>query len=75
MINSFSQEGRYIVARDFLSVKTWDTHMNSQPIKTIPVNTYLRPALAELYEKDCMFDKFRVISSCDGSKYLTGSYR
>ena len=45
-----TNDGRYIIARDYLSIKIWDSHMSNKPIKNIPVNNYLRPALTQLYE-------------------------
>lgn len=33
-----------------------------------------RPKLNELYESDCIFDKFRVAASRDGRQIITGSY-
>ena len=34
--------------------------MEAHPVKVIPVHEYLRPKLVELYESDCIFDKFEV---------------
>ena len=45
-----TSDGRFIIARDYLSIKIWDSHMSNKPIKNIPVNNYLRPALTQLYE-------------------------
>jgi serine/threonine-protein phosphatase 2A regulatory subunit B len=71
----FTGDGRYIVARDYLSVKVWDLHMERAPVRVIPVHEYLRPKLSELYESDCIFDKFRVAASGgSGRQILTGSY-
>ncbi len=70
----YSADGRYLIARDFLSVKVWDTHMSNKPVKSIPVNSYLRPALTQLYDTGCMFDKFGMAVSPDGSRFLAGSY-
>jgi serine/threonine-protein phosphatase 2A regulatory subunit B len=72
---SFTADGRHVIARDYLSMKIWDLRMNNEPVKKIPVNSYLHPALNDLYENQCMFDKFRVVSSYDGSKVIAGSYR
>lgn len=43
----FSRDGRYIVARDYMSLKIWDLHMEREPVVTIPVGEKLRPILAE----------------------------
>ena len=33
----FSPDGRYIVSRDYLTLKVWDVNMESRPVQTIPV--------------------------------------
>lgn len=37
--------------------------MESRPLRVIPVHEHLRPRLMDLYESDCIFDKFEVSSS------------
>lgn len=54
----FSHDGRYILSRDYLSLKIWDVNMDSKPVKTIPIHDHLRGKLCDLYENDCIFDKF-----------------
>lgn len=34
-----SNSGRYMISRDYLSVKVWDLHMETKPIETYPVST------------------------------------
>ena len=34
----FSNSGRYMISRDYLSVKVWDLHMESKPIETYTVS-------------------------------------
>jgi len=117
----FTRDGRYIVSRDYLSIKVrarpradvrslplscylprrfrgmpcltcyfllrlcvhrlsppsqvWDLAMESRPLRVIPVHEFLRPKLVELYESDCIFDKFEVSTAgSDGSSVMTGSY-
>jgi len=70
----FSRDGRYILSRDYLSLKVWDVNMDSQPVATFPIHDYLRPKLCDLYENDCIFDKFEGIWGPTGSTVLTGSY-
>ncbi|KAG9001467.1 protein phosphatase 2A regulatory subunit cdc55 [Tulasnella sp. JGI-2019a] len=70
----FSRDGRYILARDYLSLKIWDVNMESKPIKTINIHDHLRGKLCDLYENDCIFDKFECTFSGDGKQVLTGSY-
>ncbi|EPS37254.1 hypothetical protein H072_9088 [Dactylellina haptotyla CBS 200.50] len=70
----FSADGRYILSRDYLTVKIWDVNMERQPIKTIPIHEHLRPRLCDTYENDSIFDKFEVVFSGDGKNVMTGSY-
>ncbi|CAH0476446.1 unnamed protein product [Peronospora belbahrii] len=70
----FSPDGRYIIARDFLTLKVWDINMNSRPVQTINIHEHLRPRLGDLYESDCIFDKFECAVSGDGYNFITGSY-
>ncbi|XP_045147308.1 serine/threonine-protein phosphatase 2A 55 kDa regulatory subunit B delta isoform [Echinops telfairi] len=71
---SFSHSGRYMMTRDYLSVKVWDLHMESRPVETYQVHEYLRGKLCSLYENDCIFDKFECCWSGDDSAIMTGSY-
>jgi hypothetical protein len=70
----FSNDGRYILSRDYLTVKIWDVNMERTPVKTIPIHEHLRPRLCDTYENDSIFDKFEVVFSGDGSNVMTGSY-
>ncbi len=65
----FSHDGRYILSRDYLSLKIWDINMESKPIKTIPIHDHLRGKLCDLYENDCIFDKFECVWGGD-DKYV-----
>ncbi|PVV04729.1 hypothetical protein BB560_000762 [Smittium megazygosporum] len=70
----FSSDGRYILSRDYLTLRLWDVNMESHPVKTINVHDYLRPKLCDLYENDCIFDKFECNMSGDRKSAITGSY-
>ena len=70
----FSQDGRYIVSRDYMTVKIWDLAMESRPVKTINVHEHLRERLCDTYENDAIFDKFEVQFSGDNKSVMTGSY-
>lgn len=70
----FSCDGRYILSRDYLTVKIWDVNMDRQPVKTIPIHEHLRPRLCDTYENDSIFDKFEVVFSGDAKNVMTGSY-
>ena len=65
----FSHNGRYMMTRDYLSVKVWDLNMDSKPVETYQVHEYLRSKLCALYESDCIFDKFEGSWSGD-DKYV-----
>ena len=67
-------DGRYIVSRDYLTIKVWDVAMEGRPLAVIPVHDYLRVHLRDLYDNDCIFDKFNVSASHDGTRIVTGSY-
>ncbi|KAI5370568.1 Putative protein phosphatase 2A regulatory subunit PR55, WD40-repeat-containing domain superfamily [Septoria linicola] len=70
----FSHDGRYILSRDYLTVKIWDVNMDNKPVKTIPIHEHLRPRLCDTYENDSIFDKFEVVFSGDAKNVMTGSY-
>ncbi|KAF8949652.1 protein phosphatase 2A regulatory subunit cdc55, partial [Entomortierella lignicola] len=70
----FSKDGRYILSRDYLTLKVWDINMENRPVQTINIHDHLRNKLCDLYENDCIFDKFECTFSGDGNNVLTGSY-
>lgn len=70
----FARDGRYMLSRDYMTVKLWDVNMGSAPVATFKVHEYLRPKLCDLYENDSIFDKFECCLSGDGSRAATGSY-
>jgi serine/threonine-protein phosphatase 2A regulatory subunit B len=70
----FSYSGRYMVSRDYLSIKVWDLHMESRPVECYPVHEYLRSKLCSLYENDCIFDKFECCWNGSDTAIMTGSY-
>lgn len=70
----FSNNGRYIASRDYMTVKIWDINMETEPIKTINIHEQLRERLCDTYENDAIFDKFEVQFSGDSKSVMTGSY-
>ncbi len=62
----FSRDGRFILSRDYMTLKIWDIAMESKPVKTIHIHDHLRAKLCDLYENDCIFDKFECTVSYDG---------
>ncbi|KAL0485748.1 protein phosphatase PP2A regulatory subunit B [Acrasis kona] len=71
----FSPDGRYILSRDYMTLKIWDVKMENKPIKVLNIHEPLRSKLCDLYENDCIFDKFECCFSGDGNNVLTGSYK
>lgn len=71
---SFTSDGRYIISRDYLTLKIWDINMEKQPVKVININDNLKSMLSELYESDCIFDKFEASSNAAGDRVVTGCY-
>jgi len=70
----FSHDGMYFFARDYLTIKVWDVRMESKPAQIFPVHDHLRPKLCDLYENDCIFDKYECCWSGDDRQIVTGSY-
>ncbi|KAL3566374.1 hypothetical protein D5086_031789 [Populus alba] len=70
----FAKDGRYILSRDYMTLKLWDINMDSGPVSTFQVHENLRPKLCDLYENDSIFDKFECCLSGDGLRVATGSY-
>ncbi|KNA21140.1 hypothetical protein SOVF_045840 [Spinacia oleracea] len=70
----FAKDGRYMLSRDYMTLKLWDIHMDSGPVSTFQVHEHLRPRLCDLYENDSIFDKFECCLSGDGQRAATGSY-
>ena len=62
----FSTDGRYILGRDYMTLKLWDINMDSAPVATMDVHEHIRPKLCDLYENDAIFDKFECVLSGDG---------
>ncbi|CAH8311658.1 unnamed protein product [Eruca vesicaria subsp. sativa] len=70
----FAKEGRYLLSRDYMTLKLWDINMDSGPVSTFQVHEYLKPKLCDLYENDSIFDKFECCISGNGLRAATGSY-
>ncbi|GCC27350.1 hypothetical protein chiPu_0005774 [Chiloscyllium punctatum] len=70
----FSHSGRYMMTRDYLTVKVWDLNMETKPIETYQIHDYLRSKLCSLYENDCIFDKFECAWNGSDSVIMTGAY-
>ncbi|CAB4017944.1 serine threonine- phosphatase 2A 55 kDa regulatory subunit B beta isoform-like isoform X2 [Paramuricea clavata] len=70
----FCRSGRYMLTRDYLTVKVWDLNMEKTPVEVFNVHDYLKTKLCSLYENDCIFDKFECSWSGDDKSIMTGSY-
>ncbi|KAB1219742.1 Serine/threonine protein phosphatase 2A 55 kDa regulatory subunit B beta isoform [Morella rubra] len=70
----FAKDGRYILSRDYMTLKMWDVNMDRGPVASFHVHEYLRPKLCDLYENDSIFDKFECCLSGDGLRVASGSY-
>lgn len=46
-----SNSGRYMISRDYLSVKVWDLHMETRPIETYPVSIIIISTLNNFRSK------------------------
>ncbi|GMR53992.1 hypothetical protein PMAYCL1PPCAC_24187 [Pristionchus mayeri] len=70
----FSHDGKFLLTRDYLTVKVWDLRQERAPVETYAVHEHLRSKLCQLYENDSIFDKFECGWSGDDKHILTGSY-
>lgn len=48
--------------------------MPNKPVSTVPVFEPLKSKLCELYENECIFDKFNLSTSPDGNYCVTGNF-
>ncbi|XP_015790403.1 serine/threonine-protein phosphatase 2A 55 kDa regulatory subunit B beta isoform isoform X2 [Tetranychus urticae] len=70
----FNSTGRYLISRDYLSIKVWDLNMDTKPVESYLVHEYLRSKLCSLYENDYIFDKFECCFNGTDQYIMTGSY-
>lgn len=70
----FGWDGHTIMTRDFMTLKRWDLRMEDAPLSVFSVHDQLQSKLYELYENDCIFDKFRCGMNGTGSHMVTGTY-
>ncbi|KAJ3445644.1 protein phosphatase pp2a regulatory subunit b [Anaeramoeba flamelloides] len=70
----FSPCGRYILSRDFTSLKIWDLNMENQPLSTLYFHQFSQNKYKELYKNGNIFDRFKCNWSGNGKHVLTGSY-
>jgi len=70
----FSPNGQFIVSRDYLTMKIWDTRTEKSPLRVIKFQDHLISKLCDLYENERLFDKFDCAWDWNSSQLLTGSY-
>lgn len=70
----FTPNGKYLITRDFLTVKVWDICNSKKPVNSFMVQEGLKGKLCEMFENDCIFDKFAISCSPDGNTFFTGNY-
>jgi serine/threonine-protein phosphatase 2A regulatory subunit B len=70
----FMKNGKYLISRDMMTVKIWDICNTKKPVSTVVVHESLKSKLCEMFENDCMDDKFNISASPDGNTILTGNY-
>jgi serine/threonine-protein phosphatase 2A regulatory subunit B len=56
-------------------MKIWDVNMESKPIKTINIHDYVQPKLVDLYDNECLFDRFECLFSGDGKYFFSFNIR
>lgn len=71
---TFTSNGKYMVTRDYLSVKVWDVCNSKKPLSCTILNEGLKSKLCDMVENEAIYDEFGVAVSADGNTILTGSY-
>ena len=49
-----------------MTLKIWDVRNEKQPVRKINIHEHLKQKLCDLYENDCIFDKFECTFSGSG---------
>nr|XP_007138050.1 hypothetical protein PHAVU_009G176600g [Phaseolus vulgaris]ESW10044.1 hypothetical protein PHAVU_009G176600g [Phaseolus vulgaris] len=70
----FLNDGQHLLSRNYMNMKLWDMRRESSPVAIFKIHEHLRPKLRELYNNDCIFDKFGCCFSGDGLHFASGSY-
>lgn len=70
----FTNDGRHILSRDYMTLKLWDVRKETTPAAVYKIHEHLRPKITDLYNEDLVFDKFDCCISGDGLHFATGSY-
>lgn len=59
-----SNSGRYMMSRDYLSIKVWDLHMETKPVETYSVSL-TRRTCRRLLCNDTFSPRFRFMNTCE----------
>jgi serine/threonine-protein phosphatase 2A regulatory subunit B len=57
-----------------LTVKIWDICNAKKPLNTIVIQEGMKGKLCEMFENDCIFDRFCLSTSMDSNTIFTGNY-
>mmetsp|Transcript_52400 Transcript_52400/g.60192 ORF Transcript_52400/g.60192 Transcript_52400/m.60192 type:complete len:433 (+) Transcript_52400:77-1375(+) len=71
---TFSRNGKYVFSRDFCTMKVWDLANTSKPVSVISLYDPIKTKLCDLYENECIFDKFSISSGPDSNQVVTGMF-
>lgn len=71
---TFTANERYLVARDFLSVKVWDVAMPNKPVSVVTVQESLKSKLYEMFDNEHISDSFSISAGKDSRTLLTGNF-
>jgi len=50
-----SNSGRYMMSRDYMTIKVWDLHMETKPIETYPVCIYIYISISYFIDANIFF--------------------
>lgn len=70
----FTPDGKFLVARDYMSLKTWDVRNLDKPFSVTHLYEPLKSRLCDLFDKDHVYDKFKVSASPCSTHVVTGLY-
>jgi hypothetical protein len=60
----FARGGRYILSRDYMTLKLWDVNMEAAPVATFRVHEYLRPKVGGLILSVVFCDSLSMSEVC-----------
>lgn len=64
---SFSRDGRYILSRDYMTLKLWDLNKENAPVATYNVHEHLRARV-----RAAILDGFRICHAWQGGRRAQG---